>query len=386
MKIHLCLVSDQPIPNLLPVVNAATRPDKVVLAVSADMKKKHKDRYLREVLKKYVNDIDELQIEDPYDIQQCREIFENWLLKQMDENPEAEIYLNSTGGTKPMSLSAVSVFWSGEDGNNHLRSFYVDGNRIIYLNNSGHREMETVPLVSKLKLSDILNANGYGVTIEKSIYDEGWKQFADECFDKLDWAKKLLPTLNYYAMHADEQYHDLNFEPEDIQRRPNNWDEMQDLLYHTGIITNSERTHLHFFDRKSREFANGKWFEHKVFEIVKGMPDITYPEMNVTIRFEKNPPNEWDVAGIYKNTLFIIECKTQNYKDSEESKRDLDTAIYKLKALKDSGGLKTKAFLVSLFEIPQNSRERAKQHGIETIDGNDIRNLPQLLQGKLSRS
>ena len=109
MKIHLCLVSDQPIPNLLLIVNAVTRPDKVVLAVTTDMQKKHKDKYLKDVLKKYVKDIEELQIEDPYDIQKCCKVFVEWLLQQMAANPGAEICLNTTGGTKPMSLGAVSA-------------------------------------------------------------------------------------------------------------------------------------------------------------------------------------------------------------------------------------------------------------------------------------
>ena len=38
MRIHVCLVSAQPIPNLIPLRMEELRPDKVILLVSSDMK------------------------------------------------------------------------------------------------------------------------------------------------------------------------------------------------------------------------------------------------------------------------------------------------------------------------------------------------------------
>lgn len=380
MKIHLCLVSDQPIPNLLPVVNVETRPDKVVLAVSADMKKKRKDRYLREVLKKYVNDIEELQIEDPYDIQKCCKIFVEWLLRQMDEHPGAEICLNTTGGTKPMSLSAVSAFWSDTDVDRKV--FYVDRNRLIYFNN----EIKIVNLENKLTLSDIIELHGGMINYEEP--EIKWEKFSDTMFlEPRKWAASL-STLNRYAAVAAN-------DPEgvyevDLKDVPQNWSEMIDLLCENGVIVD-DKSHqsIQFSSEEARRFANGGWIEQKVFTIAQSLQaDISDIKMNVMVS-RGNNTNELDIAGVYKNSLLIIECKTQRFRTDDQDKDPINQAIYKLNYLKDPanglGGLKTIAVLVSFLPVPPHAKERARKNGMILFDQKDIPNLKHRLQEELSK-
>lgn len=380
MKIHLCLVSDQPIPNLLPVVNMATRPDKVVLAVTADMQRKRKDKYLKKVLGNYVKDIEELQIEDPYDIQKCCKIFVEWLLKQIKANPGAEICLNTTGGTKPMSLGAVSAFWSDTDVDRKV--FYVDRNRLIYFNN----EIEVVNLENKLTLSDIIGLHGGTINYEEP--EVKWEKFSDTMFSEpRKWAVAL-STLNRYATGAAN-------DPEgvyevDLEKVPKNWNKMIDLLCENGIIVNDESCQfIQFSSEEARRFANGGWIEQKVFSIAQSLQeDISDIKMNVMVS-RGNNINELDIAGVYKNSLLIIECKTQRFSTDDQDKDPINQAIYKLNYLKDPanglGGLKTIAILVSFLPVPPHAKERARKNGMILFDQKDIPNLKHRLQEELSK-
>jgi hypothetical protein len=75
-------------------------------------------------------------------------------------------------------------------------------------------------------------------------------------------------------------------------------------------------------------------------------------------------------------TAFIIECKTVNWKNATQASE----AIYKLSALRDIGGLNTKAVFVSLYDLPDAAKTRAAEHNIQVVAGqNSIVQLKQRL-------
>ena len=104
---HLCLVSAQATPNLLPLLDEAWRPKNVVLACSTGMKNKAAD--LCSFLKTKGNiSIDILDLPNAYDYTALSEAFLNYLASREQD----DIALNVTGGTKLMAVAAQEVFRS----------------------------------------------------------------------------------------------------------------------------------------------------------------------------------------------------------------------------------------------------------------------------------
>lgn len=105
---HLCLVSAQTTPNLLPVLDETWRPKKVVLACSAPMQ--HAALALRSAIQAKAAGmvVETLDLPNAYDYTALSDTFLSYLAEHADEN----IALNVTGGTKLMAVAAQEVFRS----------------------------------------------------------------------------------------------------------------------------------------------------------------------------------------------------------------------------------------------------------------------------------
>ena len=127
MHIHICTVSDQILPNLIPAL--MDRPDQVVLLASERMREQA--HHLRRVLKDYHIDA---EIEDGAPDSGLEGIYEFALQlreKIQARHPGASITVNTTGGTKLMSLGLVEFF----------RGI---AQRMIYTD-TAHRVIESLP-------------------------------------------------------------------------------------------------------------------------------------------------------------------------------------------------------------------------------------------------
>ena len=108
MKHQLLLVSAQPMPNFLPILNSELKPEVVTLVVSDKMK----DRagwLKKEIAKHQVAVLPDIEIGNAEtDIAAIQDT----LMKWADERPDLmdESVLNATGGTKPMAIAAQEVF------------------------------------------------------------------------------------------------------------------------------------------------------------------------------------------------------------------------------------------------------------------------------------
>ena len=100
---HICLVSTQPTPNLVPAIDPDVRPREMVLVVSDAMRKAAD--HLQLVLERHKVVCEQWPISDPFDIDHVRMRLEKLLQRRAGE----ELALNVTGGTKVMALAAQDL-------------------------------------------------------------------------------------------------------------------------------------------------------------------------------------------------------------------------------------------------------------------------------------
>lgn len=106
----VCLVSDQVLPNYIPVNEPATRPAVLHgIFTPGEARMKQNWENLKKVIAQHLPEVktEDVPIKDAYDAQEIQRVCERLLI---DDFPEAEWKLNATGGTKLMSASASEVF------------------------------------------------------------------------------------------------------------------------------------------------------------------------------------------------------------------------------------------------------------------------------------
>ena len=144
--IHVCLVSQEPTPNLTPVFDPALTPREVILVVTPEMERRAD--WLEAVLRPRRVKVSRWPIERAYDLEHVRDR----LLALVATRAGDDLALNVTGGTKPMSIAAYEVFRAAE-----RPVFYVDPvrDRVIWLHDpAGPRQ--AAMLADRIKLAAFL--------------------------------------------------------------------------------------------------------------------------------------------------------------------------------------------------------------------------------------
>jgi hypothetical protein len=149
---HLCLVSQQATPNLVPVLDAGFRPRRVVMVVTPDMRQRA--QWLEDTLRpRAAVQVERIDVQDAWDMHGIIDTLVGWLDKQP---ADARIALNVTGGTKPMAMAAQQVF-------------AMAGRPVFYLHQARAEVQWLEPrlppraLANRLSLDDYLHAHGWEV-------------------------------------------------------------------------------------------------------------------------------------------------------------------------------------------------------------------------------
>lgn len=356
---HVLLVSDQAMPNFLPVLNKDLKPKTVTLAVSNKMQSRA--QWLKNEIEKHqVQILPDIELgENVADVNIVQSVFMKWA----DDNKELfeNSVLNVTGGTKPMAIAAQETFRMGG-----RPVFYVDiaSDHVSWLNGSSQNHL----LSSQPTLTQFFGLNGIKVKEGdfKSVVDnEKWRHFyAEIAGDPQKWALSIR-ALNGIASEAEEN-ESLRFNvPSDVCCYPG-WKEMIEMLHGDELICYKKTGGGEKFSSfEARRFCNGIWLEHYVFEILKSFGfDRKRAMMNVKIEDSKGNKNEFDAVFIHKNTCYVIEDKTRNMKRDGVA----DTAVYKLAQLSSKMGLRVKGILISALSVRSVDKERARAYGVEIID------------------
>ena len=378
---HLCLVSAQATPNLLPVLDEAWRPRKVVLACSAPMKPA--SLALRAVIQTKCPGmaVETLDLPNAYDYNALSDTF----LTHLAEHAQERMALNVTGGTKLMAVAAQEVFRA-----NGLPVFYVnvESDEVLLIGDKATAQ----PLSAKLKVHEMLRAHGHSVTTgEPPPITRELRDLTARLVDHVASAGRALGTLNALARAArDEPGLRVSLTP--AQQDSRSLMDIVALFEDAGLLRVSGNAMV-FKNEEARFFVNGGWLEAHVYEALQSLraqhKSLTDVAVGVRVAFGSHgdgrapanarDKNEIDVAFLYRNTLHLIECKTANLAQAGKADDTKATeALYKMESLLKLGGLRTKGMVVDYRgQLAHNpaDRQRAAEAGIAIVSGAQLKDL-----------
>lgn len=384
---HLCLVSAQATPNLLPLLDEAWRPKKVVLACSAQMKPAA--LALRAVVQTKASGmlVETLDLPNAYDYGALSETFLSYLAAHENEH----IALNVTGGTKLMAVAAQEAFRSASK-----PVFYVnvETDEVLVIGQQT-TDQAPQPLRAKLKVHEVLRAHGYSVTqAEQPQITRELRDLTARLVDHVASAGRALGTVNALARAARDNAN-LRVELTPAQYDSRALADILALFADAHLLQQSGQIVV-FKNEAARFFVNGGWLEAHVYEALQSLrgqhEGLTDVAMGVRVAFGGQDPraqgkakdkNEIDVAFLYRNTLHLIECKTANLAQGGKGDDNKATeALYKMESLLKLGGLRTRGMVVDYrgqLASSEADRQRAKESHIEIAAGAQLKDLKGLI-------
>lgn len=364
--VHVCLVSDQPTPNLVPIL--AYRPKEVILVVTQDFQEK------ADILAKIIKErtqakIQQIAINNEFDMLDIEEK----LLPLLIEKDKSQIVLNATGGTKLMAFAALDLFRKLE-----YSAFYYANHSIFMLNQNGIDNIEQAETI-RLRLEDYLAVHGYSVIdTPKDKIETQWLSFAEELVKRQTLAGSL-GVLNaaISAAKNNEKKQNPNLII-NLEREPDgNLKYLLDLACDCNLLNYKNKT-IQFTSVQARDYVGGIWLEEYIFHVVKNIDGVQDCAMGVQIDdWERTGTkrNELDIAIMFNNTLYIIECKTRNYLTDKIDNNKKNEPVYILDSLKKLGGIGTKLAMISYRGVEDFVSKRAKGADIVLWQKNDLQGL-----------
>lgn len=377
MNIHICLVSQQAAANLLPALDPALKPGKIILVVSRKMQPQA--AHLSAVLKECAIQAQLLQLSNEHDFHQT----ENELLELAAQLEGNAVTLNITGGTKLMSVAAQSVAQASG-----WRMFYVDADtdRVIWL---GKDQTPTQPLQEQLKLRHYLRSYGFEIATKPSRTQasSAQQQLTQSLVQQIGSLESSVSVLNALAQEA-EARRSSSVVMADWQRDSRSLEVLLRYFEDAQTLT-VKGDRIHFVDEAARSFVKGGWLElHAIQAVhqVTGAMEIRDKAMGLeVVDSTTQTRNELDIAFMARNRLFVIECKTARIDKPQGADRAAppkanDTLFKLAENCRRIGGLGTRGMLVSYRKLHEPELKLAKALGVEVVAGVDIARLPERLK------
>jgi hypothetical protein len=382
--IHVCLVSDQTIPNILPVV--ALKPDELLLLTTSQMEDKGKSAHILACLKGIGLDYDTRHhkievVEDS--ITDCQRKLSVW----MSGREDADFVVNLTGGTKIMSIAAFEQF---KDYGSKM--FYIPIGRNEMVNIFPKRSSNQImPLKQRMKVDDYLAA--YGLTSRNHAKLPLMKQ---DALDRKEIAALIAATYPklrnlLFWMGGSLREHRDDKKPYLLHGKFSGANHAEDdLLQRLGFTVQGDQIEKEL-QKSEIQFLTGGWLEEFCFNEVstllgKGIDDVV---IGIFIDNNKGASNEFDVMFTRDNALYTVECKSGDQHTDEKT-----DALYKVGALQKEFGLRVGSFFVSTSphildkngNIKTSITARAEQFTTKVVAPDQVAYFGKILRDKLKIS
>lgn len=372
---HICLVSAQLLPNLIPIL--MDKPDAVILVSSEEMN--WQTQRFKTILEQENITVDIRDSAPSSDLTKISSYFCEMKSKIRLDYSDSELILNITGGTKLMTLGVFDMF---RDMVHHIIYTDTAKNRIEYLpmpNATSQPEIYK-PLESVVNVPLYLQCYGAdyrGAESDNQQWQQTFRQrIALTCAIAEEAQKGLISMMNALAGDARDDSHKTLCAPEQFMKySPTRHQQMFLKMFDkANLIEWDGMQTITFKDYDSARYLGGIWLEEYVYHCAVQLKPYDV-QCGVEIIHGKDVPNELDVVIAHNNRLLLFECKTGNMgmgakKTNATSTKPIDI-IYKLDSIATKHkGLYGKSALVSMCETPAHIKERTDELNIEIIETN----------------
>ena len=359
---HIIMVSGQATPNVLAVMDKSIRPNEVVLCTTDDMRRN------AEILAAYFSrhqiSARFHELGSAYDFAALQEKFLD--LAAEFSGRESETGVNLTGGTKLMTIAAQQVFWQD------FPCFYInpERNSIQSISEEGAPEY---PIAGQLKIRDFFAIHGYQAdTPTRKEMTEKTGQLCRTLLGECSRYGDPLKVLNYLAGKAKNTLVVREQIPEKSL-------ELLKLFQDHGAIRYYDDNRIEFPDEESRRFCQGIWLEEWVGDELRELNrrvKLQDYASSIVIKSGTNTENEIDGAFLYKNRLYLIECKVADLEKDAKSAPPL----YKLDSLHLRPGIFTRMILASYQPLDSYGKRRAEDLGVHVVEMSSLLGLATCLE------
>ncbi len=367
---HICLLDENPISVLTPLLDPDIQSDRVIFAIKPDQVEAV--LRLEKLIKPRGIAVSSWVLPDSKNTGDILLSFHELISTELDVNLAEQLVLNTSCGSRHYVLAAFEVAKEYD-----LHCFVVEP-KLDELYWLYPEEKENSALAEKLKIQDYLTALDSEVkdVANNGVVSLDIRTLGAKWCSEPAYYSSALGILNYLAFTADNNaLTSATLTNQQLENAALN--ELIDDLMTIGYAQ-CENDKLVFKNDNARFFANGGWLEEYVYGMLlslkKSIPTLQDAAQGVEVVREvgkHNVNNELDVAALANNKLHIIECKTKKFEKGEGN-----NVIYKLDSLADLlGGLHGRAMLVSFKKIRVAEQYRAQELDIKFIGPDELPNL-----------
>ena len=303
----------------------------------------------------------------------------------IDQYADAEIILNATGGTKPMSLGFVEMFRGIA-----TKIIYTDTRhrRIETLPNAALDADNTVNSIDSEAMRNVLDIPKYlaaqGLSYSRATSDSGpyldrmqSRKAASKYFGRnAESLGAFFSKMNWLVNAALSPSGELISPQQSLAIESRSWrDAIKQLVDAECIDQDEQNSTIYFRNTEAAQFIRGGWLEEYAFHILRD-EKLFDTRLSVTVTGE-HIKNEFDVLACHGNQLLFIECKTLRFNENQND----NELVYKLSDLSEEArGLFGETWLLSAQPPTAILEERAQKARIKLLGPADLANLRQLAQ------
>lgn len=385
--IHINLVSEQLIPNLIPSF-ADPNCQGVVLVLGDNTLQEQAARLTRLYQGRGIPVLWQSEGSSSHRLAPLQHQAKQLITDLERDHRDKQWILNATCGTKPMALAFANAFnrynATQERELPQALVIYTDtqNKEIPLLNDNTDFKLPYFPVV---KLAEMLAANGFDITNAIDADNDSdiqqrapltrylGKQFQGDC-------RFFLGSLQFAANTAADNY--LSNPVGELKEKPKKEHAAlcQHLVEHELLTWDGESKFLHFNSEDACRYLAGRWLEELTyltalecgFQQVAMSVEGTWTGRSFKHNNERGKNNEFDVLICHNNQLLTIECKAKYWHQQGVGESTNQDVVLKLDSLgRKLGGLYGERLLISARELPDEMIQRAKDNRIELCDRAD---------------
>jgi len=366
MKVLLCLLSDQHVPNLLSVHHYV--PDQLVLIESAQMESRKVASHFLRALKLGSLDYDARHHIEPLSAEDNLAAVRQALQRAYGKFPNGEWIANLTGGTKPMSIATYEFF-------------KALGGKLVYTNVA--RPARLIDMNS-----DQVEDSGHRLGIKEFLAGYGFE--SRKADDKLEEAEERARgwalSAKLLAQHACKQ-DNLVLGDQEWRRARDRGIELPADRFNfpcdelRGIWLGGESTRR--LTKYEVEFLTGGWLEVFFRDVLTRHSEaLGLWDVRLGLAFGRcgdQSGNELDVAFMHNHGLSMVECKSgsQDHDPGSDILYKVEAVVRQFRALRVRSYLATTGtnILDKENKVKESLQTRANIYQCRILVRNEIREL-----------